>query len=411
MGLVLLRRFQAGADFLPAARALVGLQNFLAQADGFRSDLDELIVGDEFDGLLQAQLAMWNEADCFVRARRAHVGLLLFLADVDVHVLLARIFANDHAFVYFDGRADEELAAFLNIPERKCSRWTGTIGHQGTRRAQRHFAGVIRPSVENRVDQRGAARVGQQLAAQADQPARGDFEVHAHAAGIVIAHFEHFAAPRAKRLQNDADEIFGDVDHQALKRLELLAVFVADDDFRLAHHQLKAFAPHRLDQHGDLKSAAAEDAEGFGRVRVFHANRNVGQQLSRQAIAQIARRQIAAFFARKRAAVYGEDHRQRRLVDLQGFERLRIVHVDDALAHLDAFDACDGDEVSGDHAFRFVAFESAEGVELRDARRYQLAVELADADIGAALDRAIEDAADRDASEKLAVVEVHHLNL
>ncbi len=82
----------------------------------------------------------------------------------------------------------------------------------------------------------GAARVGQQLAAQTDQAARGDFEIHAHTAGIVIAHFEHFAAAGAHGFQNDADEIFGDVDHEALDRLELAAVFGAHDDFGFADH-------------------------------------------------------------------------------------------------------------------------------------------------------------------------------
>src|SRR2546427_1187674 len=50
----------AGADFLPAARALVGLQDFLAQANGFRRDFHELVVGNKFDGLLETQFAVRN---------------------------------------------------------------------------------------------------------------------------------------------------------------------------------------------------------------------------------------------------------------------------------------------------------------------------------------------------------------
>ena len=57
-GDALIGGFLGGADFLPAAGALVVLQNFFAEADGFGSDFDELVVGDEFDGLLQAELAM-----------------------------------------------------------------------------------------------------------------------------------------------------------------------------------------------------------------------------------------------------------------------------------------------------------------------------------------------------------------
>src|SRR5713226_7151526 len=103
----------AGANFLPAARALVGLQNFLAESDGFRRDFHELVVGNEFDSLLETQFAVRNQANRFVRAGRAHIRLLLLFRDVDVHVLFARILSDDHAFVHFDGRPDEEVAAFL----------------------------------------------------------------------------------------------------------------------------------------------------------------------------------------------------------------------------------------------------------------------------------------------------------
>ena len=50
----LLAGFLAGADFLPAAGAAVGLQDFFAEADGFGGDFHEFVVGDEFDGLLEA---------------------------------------------------------------------------------------------------------------------------------------------------------------------------------------------------------------------------------------------------------------------------------------------------------------------------------------------------------------------
>jgi len=42
------------------------LQNLLAQAQGLRSDLDELIVGDEFNRLLEIEIAIGNQADRFV---------------------------------------------------------------------------------------------------------------------------------------------------------------------------------------------------------------------------------------------------------------------------------------------------------------------------------------------------------
>src|SRR5882672_6743450 len=59
----LLGGFLGGSDFLPAAGALAELQNLFSEADGFGGDFDELVVGDEFDGLFEAELAMGNEAN------------------------------------------------------------------------------------------------------------------------------------------------------------------------------------------------------------------------------------------------------------------------------------------------------------------------------------------------------------
>src|SRR5258708_21863525 len=61
----------AGADFLPAARAPVGLQNLLAKSNRLGRDFHELVVGDEFDGLLEAQFAMRNQADGFIGDRKS----------------------------------------------------------------------------------------------------------------------------------------------------------------------------------------------------------------------------------------------------------------------------------------------------------------------------------------------------
>ena len=48
------------------------------------------------------------------------------------------------------------------------------------------------------MDQGGAARFGEQLAAQADQAARGNAKFHAHAPGAVIDHLRELAAARAQ---------------------------------------------------------------------------------------------------------------------------------------------------------------------------------------------------------------------
>ena len=52
-----------------AAFSLVELQDFFAQAEGLRGDLDVFIVGDELDGLFQIQIAEGNQADRHVGGR------------------------------------------------------------------------------------------------------------------------------------------------------------------------------------------------------------------------------------------------------------------------------------------------------------------------------------------------------
>src|ERR1700722_2450523 len=354
---------------------------------------------------------MRNQADGLIRAGRTHVGLFLFLGDVHFHVLLTGILPDDHSFVHFHGGADEQFTAFLKIPQSESRRWSGTVGNQRTSRPQCHLRGIVRPTVKNRVNQRGAARVRQQLAAQPDQPARRNLEIHAHTAGIVIAHLEHFAPPAAQRFQNDANKALRDVDDQPLKRLELLAVFRAHHNFWLANHQLETFAPHRLYQNGELKFAAPQPAIRFRRVRVLHANRNVGEQLFGQAVPKVAGGQITAFFSRKRAAVHGKNHGQRRLVDQQGLERKRRRQVDNTFADLNSFHAGDSDKIARANRFRFVPLQSAKRVQLGDARRYHLSVQLADAHILAALQRAVKHTPNRDAPKKIAIVQIHDLNL
>jgi hypothetical protein len=60
--------------------------SILAQADGLRGHLHELVVADELDGLLQVQQHRRHQPDGFVGRGSAHVGELLLLDDVDVEV-------------------------------------------------------------------------------------------------------------------------------------------------------------------------------------------------------------------------------------------------------------------------------------------------------------------------------------
>ena len=56
-------RLFGGLAFFGAA---VGLEDSLAHAQGFWGDLDQFVVGDEFDRLLEREVAERDEADGFV---------------------------------------------------------------------------------------------------------------------------------------------------------------------------------------------------------------------------------------------------------------------------------------------------------------------------------------------------------
>ena len=137
-----------------------------------RRHFHQFVVADELDGLLQIQDARRDQADGFVGGRSAHVGQLLFLDDVDVEVGIAGVLADDHAFVDFRAGRDENLAALLEVEDRVAGGLAGAVGHQRAGGPRRDVALPLDVAVEQRVHDGGAARVGEDFAAQADQAAR-----------------------------------------------------------------------------------------------------------------------------------------------------------------------------------------------------------------------------------------------
>src|SRR5690606_17004453 len=76
------------------ARAGVRIQLHLADPDEVRRDLDALVFAGELQALLERQLARRRHPLEGVRSRLAHVGQLLLLRDVDVHVVGAGVLAD-----------------------------------------------------------------------------------------------------------------------------------------------------------------------------------------------------------------------------------------------------------------------------------------------------------------------------
>ena len=120
------------------------------------------------------------------------------------------------------------------------------------------------PAVEDVVEHAGAAGLGHELGAEADQAAGRDPVVHPDPAGAVVDHLDQRALAQGHQLGHHAEVVVGDIDGHPLHRLVELAVDLPGDDLGLAHGELEAFAAHGLDQDGQLQLAAALDLPGVG---------------------------------------------------------------------------------------------------------------------------------------------------
>src|SRR5690348_17238401 len=116
----------AAAD--PAA--LLRVEDRLAEPDRGRGHLDALVLGAELKRLLQAEDPRRDQPLKFLTGGLADVGDLLLLGDVHVHVVAARVLADDHALVDLGARRDEQRAALLEVEHGVAGRRAGPVGDQ-----------------------------------------------------------------------------------------------------------------------------------------------------------------------------------------------------------------------------------------------------------------------------------------
>src|SRR3954447_26757963 len=76
------------------ALALVLREEPLPEADRLGRDLDQLVLGDELEGVLEGQRRWRREAERLVVGMGPDVGELLLLGRVDVHVARSSVLAH-----------------------------------------------------------------------------------------------------------------------------------------------------------------------------------------------------------------------------------------------------------------------------------------------------------------------------
>ena len=224
-------------------------------------------------------------------------------------------------------------------------------------------------AVEDVARQAGAPGQVHELALESDQPARRDAIVETRAAAAVRLHVGELAAPRAQRLHHRALMRVLDVDGELLEGLAAFPVDVAHHHARPRHRQLVALAPHVLEQDGEVQLAAPVDGEHVGVAGFFDAQRDVGEQLALQPLAQVAAGDVLAVATRERRGVDLELHRQRRLVDRDQRQRLRALDVRERRADVQVVDPGDEHDVAGRRGFERLALQTGEAENLPDRGR------------------------------------------
>ena len=266
-----------------------GIQDLLAKTQMIGGHFQKLIGIHIFDGLLKAHEPGRNKAKRFVRAGGARVGQVLGLANIyiDIHGFAA--LSDDHTGVNFFAGADEELSALLRIEEAVCYSSSRFESDQRTLFAVNDITFIRRIAVEDRVHNTVSLCIRKEIASVADQSPGRDGELESGVTAVDDPHVEQFALALTELLNDGSGEFLGNVYKAGLHRLKELSVFIfLVDDFGLADRKFIAFTAHCLDEDGEMKLAAAGYLKGFGRICVFHTQRNVSVELSVQPVTNVA---------------------------------------------------------------------------------------------------------------------------
>ena len=290
--------------------------------------------------------------------------------------------------------------------DRERRRLASAVGDEAAGRPGAQLAVPGLPAVEDVVQDPGAAGLGEELGAEADQAARRDEVLHPRPPGAVVDHLLHPALAQREELRDDADVLLRDVDRDALHRLVLLAVDLAGQHLRLADGELEPLAPHDLDEHRELELAAALHFPDVRARRRLHAQGDVPDELPLEPGDQRARRHLVALGPGERGRVDPQGHGQGRLVDGAHRKRPRIVQVRDRLADRHLGQAGERDDLAGARLVGGDAVERLRDVELGHLRLLDRPVRPAPGDLLALADRPVQDSQQGEAAHVRRSVEV-----
>ncbi len=256
------------------------------------------------------------------------------------------------------------------------------------------------------VHEPGAAGLGQELGAEADQPTGGHLVLHPDPAGAMVDHLFEASLADRQQLGERAEVLLGSVDGEPLDRFVPLAVDLPGDDLWLADGQLEALPAHQLHQDRQRQLPAALDLPGVRPFGWQHPDGDVADQFGIQPVTQQPRGQLRPGLAGERGGVDADRHADRRFVHGDDGQRSGVVGVGQRLTDHDVGDAGDGDDVARPRLLPRDPFQRLRDQQFGDLHPVDAAVGATQRDGLPAPQRPVVDAAQRQTPEVRGGVEV-----
>jgi hypothetical protein len=376
-----------------------------------RIRIDQLVVGDELDRVFERQWNRRHEKDRFILAGGTDVGELLGLDRIHDQIVVPAVDPDHHAFVHALAGAHEHPPALLQLPQRIRDRIAVLGGNQHAVAPLGNVALHGRVAVEDVARESRPARQVHELALKSDQPASRNAVVEARASSAIGFHVQELAAACAERFHDRALVPVLQVDGELLEGLAALAVALLQHHARPGHCKFIAFAPHVLEQDGEMQLAATKDRKHVGIRGVLDPERHVGQQLAREPLAQVAAGDVLPVAPGQRRSIDLELHRQRRLIDRDQRQGLRSVDRGQRRPDGKIVDPGDQHDVAGGSRFQRHPVQAGEAEDLSDPCPHGLAPAVQHDDLLPGHEPAAPDAADAEPADIARIVERADLQL
>ncbi len=148
-----------------------GVQDFLADAQAVRGNLQKLVRIDEFKRLLQTQYLWRSQLQGFVGGGGTRIRKVLGLTYIQLNIFRFRTLADDHAGVNLLSRPDKESSALLCAEQTVGHGFSGLESDQAALLPVLDVALIRRISVERGIQDAISLRIGQKFSAVSDQAA------------------------------------------------------------------------------------------------------------------------------------------------------------------------------------------------------------------------------------------------